>query len=130
MDNQAPLHTANLIDELLVTHPTAIRLNALRLGLARDDEKISRSSLMQAVSEQKRSLNLTDKATAKLMYDLLSVETATKNLMQELASDTEGGQIKMYDLPNWAFYVVAFVFIVGIIATIGGLGRILQKITH
>ena len=128
MENQA-LHTANLIDELLVSHPTAIRLNAIRLGLARDNEKISRSSLMQAVSEQKKVLNLSDKATAKLMYDLLSVENATRDLVYQLAANnnTEGGQMEMYRLPNWAFYVIVFVFFVGIVATIAGIGRIINK---
>lgn len=129
MNNQAPLYTANLIDELLLSHPTAIRLNAFRLGLAREDEKISRLSLIQAISEKKTQQNLSDKATAKLMYDLLSVETATRNLMHDLASDTEGGQREMYDLPNWAFYALAFVLVVGIIATLAGLGRIIHKIT-
>lgn len=124
--------TANLIDELLTSHPTAIRLNAIRLGLARDGENVSRSSLMTAMVDKKKADNLSDKQAAKLMFDLLSTENATRNLMYELASEnTEGGQKQeIHELPSWVFYVVVFVFILGIGTTIVVLGRTINKILN
>ena len=119
--------TADLIDELLVSSPKAIAYNAVRLGLMAEGDTPTRQALIQAVAEKRDAEKLNPHQTARLMCQLLSVESAHKSLASSLFElDTEGGKMKM--LPEWVGYLLAILALIGLVVALAAIGRAARKI--
>lgn len=112
-----------LIDELITRNPVAVRYNVVRLGLGDERFMLSRQSLMGAISEWQKKNNANEREVAIMIREVLSVETAINQAVQDLTN-----QKPQIELPNWAYYVVFFLIVLGFLAAIGGVVKLLKKL--
>jgi hypothetical protein len=121
--------TANLLDELLASHPTAIRHNAVKLGLLREGDPLTRQTLLQAVVEKQKRDNLSNDATIALMCELLSVENAKNSVIRSLyGQNTEGGQNYSIHGYGYGAYLLGFFALLGFFCCLIAVGRGIKKI--
>lgn len=127
--NSTPLgELTALTDEVLQRNPVAIRLNAIRLGLADESTQLSRQALMTALINWKAKTNATDSQTSEMMYELLSVEKAIAHTISKVNVENGGGGQNNYVLPVWGGYAIGFVLILGTLTLLFGAGKAIQKI--
>lgn len=79
------------MNEMLSVHPKAIALNAVELGLLKDDDEVSLKSLCTAILKRQKDDNLTNSETRNLTQMLFSLETAVNKVSLDLipVSDKE-----------------------------------------
>jgi hypothetical protein len=122
-----------LINELLSTHPAAIRQNAVRLGLVTEANAnlLSAQSLSSAIVVWSKQNNASNDATKKMLTELLSVEAATAALAREASgetTETTKEDPSVFTSPQWLQVLFGVCLVLGLISLIRWLGNILSTV--